>query len=65
MFLALPLFVQSYVEMGSITQTLQPTLNNVMIQMDLQVMDVLPHVRLKLDISVQVSVLHVLLIVET
>lgn len=59
MFLALPLFVQSYVEMGSITQTLQPTLNNVMIQMDFQVMDVLPHVRLKLDISVQVSVLHV------
>ena len=57
--------VQSIVEMGLITQTLRPTLNNVMIQMTFQVTDVLPHVRLNRDISVQVLVLHVLLIAET
>ena len=57
--------VQSIVEMGLITQTLRPTLSNVMIQMAFQVTDVLPHVRLNRDISVQVLVLHVLLIAET
>jgi len=57
--------VRSIVVMGSITQTLQPTLSNVTIQMDFQETDVLPHVILNRDISVQVSVLHVLLIAET